>query len=75
LNQKKVLSTKTQESRVDVVIRLMALIILGFGGALVYYTYTNATAPGMAPSIVPVYYGVGILLFVVGLLGVVAKFR
>ncbi|MDA4125120.1 MAG: hypothetical protein OK438_06720 [Thaumarchaeota archaeon] len=64
-----------QQSRVDALIRLLGLVVLGFGGALVYYTYANATASGIAPDIVTINYALGILLVIVGLFASFAKFK
>jgi hypothetical protein len=64
-----------QQSRVDALIRLLGLLVLGFGGALLYYTYANATASGVAPEIVTINYALGLLLVVVGLFASFAKFK
>lgn len=64
-----------QQSRVDALIRLLGLLILGFGGALLYYTYANATASGVAPEIVTINYALGLLLLIVGLFASFAKFK
>jgi uncharacterized membrane protein HdeD (DUF308 family) len=64
-----------QESRVDALTRLLGLVVLFFGAAMLYYTYTNASDPGMSPYILPVYYMVGLVLLVAGLLAVISKFK
>jgi len=64
-----------QQSRVDALIRLVGFFVLAFGILLIYYTYTNATDSGFAPELVTVYYFLGIILLVVGLLGSFAKFK
>ena len=64
-----------QQSRVDALIRLVGLVVIGFGGSLIYYTYSNAADPGMAPSLVTVYYALGVLLLIVGLVAAFAKFK
>jgi hypothetical protein len=64
-----------QQSRVDALIRLIGLLVLGFGGAMLYYTYANATASGVAPEIVTINYALGLLLVVVGLFASFAKFK
>jgi hypothetical protein len=64
-----------QQSRVDALIRLLGLLVLGFGVAMVYYTYANATVAGIAPEIVTVNYALGILLLIVGLFATFAKFK
>jgi len=69
------LSSTAQQSRVDALIRMVGLIILAFGVALIYYTYTNASDSGFAPELVVVYYFLGLILLVVGLMGAFAKFK
>lgn len=64
-----------QQSRVDALVRLVGLIVIGFGGMLIYYTHANASDPNMAAPIVAVYYSLGLLLLIVGLLAVFAKFK
>lgn len=64
-----------QQSRVDALIRLLGLLILGFGIAMIYFTYINATVAGIAPEIVTVNYALGILLLLVGLFATFAKFK
>lgn len=69
------MSTNAQQSRVDALIRLVGFIVLGFGAALIYYTYTNATDSGFAPQLATVYYFLGLILLVVGFAGAFAKFK
>ena len=64
-----------QQSRVDALIRLVGIITLAFGAALVYLSYANAAVPGIAPEIITVNVALGILLVVVGLLALLAKFK
>jgi hypothetical protein len=64
-----------QQSRVDALVRLLGLVVLGFGAALIYFTWANATAAGVAPAIVTINYSLGILLLVVGLFASFAKFK
>ncbi len=63
-----------QQSRVDALIRLVGLVVLAFGAALIYYTYANAASIG-APPLLPVYYFLGLLLLAVGLLAAFAKLK
>jgi len=56
-------------------VRLLGLVVLVFGAALLYYTYANATASGVSPEIVTINYALGFLLLVVGLLATFAKFK
>lgn len=64
-----------QQSRVDALIRLIGLVVLGFGIAMLYTTYSNAGATGIAPEIVTINYALGVLLLVVGLFASFAKFK
>lgn len=48
---------------------------MAFGVALIYYTYTNAGDSGFAPQLAVVYYFLGLILLVVGLMGGFAKFK
>jgi len=69
------MTMEAQQSRVDALIRLIGLIVLVFGLALVYFTYSNAGAAGVAPDIVTINYGLGFLLAIVGLFATFAKFK
>ncbi len=62
-----------QQSRVNALIRLVGLIVLGFGVAMILLT--NANANFIAPSIVTINYSLGILLLVVGLFAALAKLK
>ncbi|MDE1858011.1 MAG: hypothetical protein KGI26_02955 [Thaumarchaeota archaeon] len=64
-----------QQSRVDALVRLLGLIVLAFGLLMLYYTYANAGAVGIAPEIVTVNYSLGLLLSVVGLFATFSKFK
>ena len=69
------MSTQAQESRVDALIRLVGFVVLAFGFGLIYITYSNVTAlAGQAP-LIPVYYALGVLLFVSGFLASFSKFK
>ncbi len=64
-----------QQSRVDALVRLLGLVVLVFGAAMIYLTYSNANITGVAPEIVTINYSLGILLTVVGLFATFAKFK
>ena len=64
-----------QQSRVDALVRLLGLLVLGLGAAMLYFTYSNATVTGIAPEIVTVNYALGLLLLVVGGFASFAKFK
>ena len=64
-----------QQSRVDALIRLLGLIVLAFGLALVYYTYSNASLSSIASEIITMNYALGALLTIVGLFATFSKFK
>jgi hypothetical protein len=64
-----------QQSRVDALVRLLGMVLLGFGLAFIYYTYSNANVTGIAPEVVTINYSLGALLTVVGLFATFAKFK
>jgi len=70
------LAAAAQESRVDALVRIMGVLVLVFGAALVYSTYANYSAlNAQEPTLVPIYYVLGIILLVAGLLAAFAKFK
>ncbi len=64
-----------QQSRVDALIRLVGLITLAFGVALVFFSYANATVAGIAPEIITIDYALGFLLVIAGFVAAFAKFK
>ena len=56
-------------------IRLVGLVFLILGAALTYFTYSAATASDIVPQIVPVFYLGAVLLMVVGVVAVTAKYK
>ncbi len=64
-----------QQSRVDALLRAIGFVTLAFGLAMIYFSYANASVPGMAPEIITVNYALGMLLAVVGFLAAFAKFK
>ena len=62
-----------QQSRVDALIRLVGAAVVLFAAAWLYLTYSDTT--GVASEIVTVNYVLGLLLLVVGLFAVLAKFK
>ena len=53
----------------------MGLLVLGLGVVWLFYTYANATAPGIASEIITINYALGILLVIVGFFATYAKFK
>ncbi len=64
-----------QQSRVDALVRLLGFVVLAFGIAMLYFTYSNATLTSIAPEIITINYSLGVLLTVVGVFAVFAKFK
>jgi hypothetical protein len=62
-----------QQSRVDALVRLLGLVVLVFGLAMVYYTYSNASF--IASEIITIDYALGALLTIVGLFATFSKFK
>lgn len=54
---------------------MLGLVLLGFGLAMVYYTYLNSGVTGIAPEIITINYSLGGLLTIVGLFATFAKFK
>lgn len=64
-----------QQSRVDALIRLVGLVVIVFGAAWLYFTYSDASVSGVASEIVTINYALGLLLLTVGLFAAFAKFK
>lgn len=69
------MAASTQESRVNVFIRLVGLVVLGLGAAITYMTYSETAQANLVPQIAPVFYLGGGMLMIVGLLALIAKYR
>ncbi|HXW37956.1 MAG TPA: hypothetical protein VEJ36_08670 [Nitrososphaerales archaeon] len=69
------MSVKAQESRVDALTRILGLIVLFSGATLVYFTYANASYLSGQEPLVPVYYSLGIILLISGLIAAISKFK
>jgi hypothetical protein len=69
------LTFTAQQSRVDALVRMLGVVVLVFGAAMVYITYLNATVASIAPQIITTNYSLGILLLIVGLFATFAKFK
>jgi hypothetical protein len=69
------LTFTAQQSRVDALVRMLGVVVLVFGAAMVYITYLNATVASIATQIITINYSLGILLLIVGLFATFAKFK
>jgi hypothetical protein len=73
MGRKKSMGANAQQSRVDALLRLVGLIVLGFGVAMVYLTQTNASV--LASEIATIDYALGFLLIGVGFFTAFSKFK
>jgi uncharacterized membrane protein YidH (DUF202 family) len=64
-----------QESRVNVLMRLVGLVFLVMGVAMTWLTYSEASQANIVPQILPVFYLVSILLVIVGLVAMLANYK
>ncbi len=55
--------------------RILGVLVLAFGGALIWFTYVNSSYLTQQAPLVPVYYTLGILLFAVGFLAIFSKYK
>lgn len=69
------MSVTAQESRVDALVRIMGVLVLAFGAAMIYLTYSDPAASGQAPALVSAYYVLGLVLLVAGFLAAFSKFK
>ncbi len=63
------------DSRVNVMLRLVGFIVFALGAIMTYETFVNAGADVLQPPLVPVLYLCSGLLVVAGLVAVVAKYK
>jgi hypothetical protein len=63
-----------QQSRVDALLRMVGIITLLFGAALVYLSAANANV-GIAQEIIILNVSLGVLLMATGALALFAKFK
>ena len=64
-----------QQSRDDAFLRILGFVVLVFGLAILYYTYSNASVSSIAPEILTINYALGALLSIVGLIATFSKFK
>jgi hypothetical protein len=69
------LSINTQESRVNVLLRLVGLIFFAFGVSLGYLTYVESSQGNIVPQIVPVFYLISVMLIISGLMATIVKYK
>lgn len=64
-----------EDSRVNVLLRLVGLLFVALGVATTVLTYSEALAADLVPQVVPVFYLTGGMLIVVGLIAMIARYR
>jgi flagellar motor component MotA len=64
-----------EDSRVNVLIRLVSLVIIALGIGFAVVTSQGAATATLQPEVVPVYYLCSTILMVVGFVGLIAKYR
>jgi hypothetical protein len=63
------------DSRVNVLLRLVGVIFFALGAIMTYETFENAGADVLQPPLVPVFYLLSGMLVVAGFLALIAKYR
>ena len=63
------------DSRVNVLLRLVGLLFLAIGALLTYFTYAETANADLVPDLVPVFYLCAGILIVSGLTAMVAKYK
>ena len=63
------------DSRVNVVLRLVGVIVFVLGAIMTYETFVNAGADVLQPPLVPVLYLCSGMLVISGLVALIAKYR
>jgi hypothetical protein len=69
------LGLTAQESRVDAFMRILGVLVLIFGAAMIYLTYVNTSYLSQEAPLIPVYYMLGIILFGVGFFAIFSKYQ
>ena len=63
------------DSRVNVVLRLVGVVVFVLGVIMTYETFVNAGADALQPPLVPVLYLCSGMLVIAGLVALVAKYK
>jgi hypothetical protein len=63
------------DSRVNVLLRLVGLLFLAIGAVLTYLTYEEALNADLVPQLVPVFYLCSGILIIAGFTAMIAKYR
>jgi hypothetical protein len=65
----------TEDSRVNVLIRLVGIVLLVLGIVMTILTSQAAAATSIQPEVIPVYYLCSTMLMAAGFIALVAKYR
>ena len=68
-------TVNTDDSRVNVVIRLVGILFFVFGIAMIYMTYMGASSAVLQPPLVPVFYLCSTMLTLAGFVALIAKYK
>jgi uncharacterized membrane protein YoaK (UPF0700 family) len=68
-------SINTTDSRVNVLIRLVGLIVLVLGVIMAYLTYQQVAAAALVAPLVPVLYLCSSMLMVAGFVALIARYK
>jgi hypothetical protein len=71
----KMSSINAPDSRVNVLIRLVGIMLLALGAGLTYLTYQQVAAALLVPPLVPVMYLCSSMLIVAGFVALIAKYK
>ena len=63
------------DSRVNVLLRLVGVVVFALGAIMTYETFVNAGADALQPPLVPVLYLCSGMLVIAGLVALVAKYK
>jgi uncharacterized membrane protein YoaK (UPF0700 family) len=68
-------SINAPDSRVNVLIRLVGLIVLALGVIMTYLTYQEVAAAALVAPLIPVLYLCSSMLIVAGFVALIAKYK
>ena len=63
------------DSRVNVLLRLVGVVVFALGAIMTYETFVNAGADVLQPPLVPVLYLCSGMLVISGLVALIAKYK
>jgi hypothetical protein len=63
------------DSRVNVLIRMVGVAFLAIGSVMTYETFVNAGGDGLQPPLVPVLYLCSLMLVIAGVAALISKYK